>query len=91
MTLYINGDPNMHNVLADIIVISNCRLGYKFYFTSALTTKSLLRRENKSQKFSKVSSCVQSTTSESLTVPTMQKSRAKNYRIGYQSSKRKPM
>ena len=60
-------------------------------FTSALTTKSHLCREKKSQGLSKVSSCVQSITSESLTVPTMQQSITKNYRIGHQSSKRKHM
>ena len=43
------------------------------------------------KKLSKVSSCVQSTTSESLTVLTLQQSRTKNYRIGRQSSKKKPM
>ena len=49
------------------------------------------RRENKSQELSKVSSGVRSTTSESLTVPTMQQSLTKNYKIGHQSSKKKLM
>ena len=43
------------------------------------------------QELSKVNSCVQSTTSESLTVHTMQQSRTKDYRTGYQRSKRKLM
>ena len=63
----------------------------KFYFTSALTAKSFSRSENKSQEPCKVSSCVQLTTSELLTVPAMQQSRAKNYRIGHKSSQKKPM
>ena len=44
--------------------------------------------ENKSEELWQVSSRVQSTTSNSLTVPSMQQIRMKSHRIGHQSSKR---
>ena len=47
--------------------------------------------ENKSEELRNVSSRVQSTTSNSLTVSSMQQSRMKSHRIGHQSSKRKPI
>ena len=65
----------MHHALLDIhfmMLLEEVRLGHKFYFYKRSNHEDFSRRETKSQELSKVSSCVQSTTPESLTVPTMQ-------------------
>ena len=65
-------------------------LGYKLYFYKHSNHKESFHAVKINHK-NLINSYVQSTASESLTVSTMQKSIMKNYRIGHQSSKRKPM
>ena len=71
-------------IIIIIRVYRNSLPPYESYKVNSVT-------ENKSEELQKGSSRALSTTSNSLTVPSMQQSRMKSHRIGQRSSKRKPI